>query len=207
MPLIKNGVEVGETWTFVEAEQDNPPPPAGLEGSQIVYDFPNKVPEGRRGEDLHSETAPPGRFVPTSPVNGGGYTYTFAVFLKTADALLASNSPLGVRLSPKDDPHALAPYLDQIGLIEVSFPRYTDGRGYSQAQLLRRRLGYKGELRAVGHVLTDQILYMNRSGFDAYSTTRADLPSVMKALQEYAAFYQPAADGNHSVFTRRHQKA
>ena len=77
-------------------------------------------------------------------------------------------------------------------------------RGYSQAQLLRRRLGYDGELRAVGHVLRDQILYMNRSGFDAYQTTRADLANVLKALDEYSAVYQPAADGQHSVFSRRH---
>ena len=63
------------------------------------------------------------------------------------------------------------------------------------------------ELRAVGHVLRDQILYMNRSGFDAYQTTRADLPRVMQALEEHSAFYQLAADDHKTVFSRRHTKA
>lgn len=137
----------------------------------------------------------------------GCVTVPLARLVSDADALLARNTQIGVRLEPADDPQTLEPFLDRLGLIEVSFPKYTDGRGYSQAQLLRRRLGYEGELRAVGHVLTDQILYMNRSGFDAYSTTRATLPSVLKALKEYSAFYQPAADGNVSVFARRHTKA
>lgn len=137
----------------------------------------------------------------------GCVTVPLARLVSDADALLARNMQIGVRLEPADDPLTLERFLDRLGLIEVSFPKYTDGRGYSQAQLLRRRLGYEGELRAVGNVLTDQILYMNRSGFDAYSTTRATLPSVLKALKEYSAFYQPAADGNVSVFARRHTKA
>jgi uncharacterized protein (DUF934 family) len=138
---------------------------------------------------------------------GGCFTVSLKRWLDEADRLMLRNEAVGVRLSPEDDPNALQPYLQKLALIEVSFPKYTDGRGYSQAQLLRRRLGYTGELRAVGHVLTDQILYMNRSGFDAYSTSRAKLSCVKKALQEYAAFYQPAADGTSSVFARRHTKA
>ena len=137
----------------------------------------------------------------------GCVTVPLARLVADADSLMARNTQVGVRLEPDDEPHDLEPYLDRIALIEVNFPKYTDGRGYSHAQLLRRRLGYTGELRAVGHVLTDQILYMNRSGFDAYQTTRADLPKIVKALGEYSAFYQPAADGNRSVFARRHEKA
>ena len=137
----------------------------------------------------------------------GDVTVSLARFLADTDALLARNSGFGVRLQPDDDPYALEPYLDRLSLIEVSFPKYTDGRGYSQAQLLRRRLGYAGELRAVGHVLRDQILYMHRSGFDGYETARADLSDVVKALNEYSAFYQPGADGSRSVFARRHEKA
>ena len=90
-------------------------------------------------------------------------------------------------------------------LIEISFPKYTDGRGYSQAQLLRRRFGYSGELRAVGHVLRDQIFYMNRSGFDAYETARADLHEVVNALEEYSDVYQPAAAGRVPVYRKRHE--
>ncbi|MEL8055246.1 MAG: DUF934 domain-containing protein [Pseudomonadota bacterium] len=125
-------------------------------------------------------------------------------FLENADTLLSRNVLVGVRLSPDSDPHDLEPYLDRLSLIEVDFPKYVDGRGYSQAQLLRRRLDYKGELRAVGHVLLDQIFYMHRSGFDAYSTTRADLPNVLRALEEFSEVYQLAAAGRTSVFHKRH---
>lgn len=162
MPLIKNGAEIENTWTYLED-----------------------------GADLPSS---------------GSISVPLATLTELADALLTRNQQIGVRLDPADDPHDLAPFLDRIALIEIDFPKYTDGRGYSQAQLLRRRLGYAGELRAVGHVLRDQILYMNRSGFDAYQTSRADLPNVVKALEEYSAFYQPAADDHKSVFSRRHAK-
>ena len=162
MPLIKDGSEIEDTWTFIDPETELP--------------------------------------------SSGCITVPLAKLTDDPDALLARNQQIGVRLAPADDPHDLASFLDRIALIEIDFPKYTDGRGYSQAQLLRRRLGYAGELRAVGHVLTDQILYMNRSGFDAYQTTRADLPHVVKALEEYSAFYQPAADGQTSVFSRRHSK-
>ena len=141
---------------------------------------------------------------PLSP--GGCITVSLGRFRSETELLLARNTDIGVRLEPADDPHELQDHIDRLDLIEVSFPKYTDGRGYSQAQLLRRRLGYSGELRAVGHVLRDQILYMNRSGFDAYETERAELPSVLEALNEYSAFYQPAADGARSVFARRHTK-
>lgn len=110
-----------------------------------------------------------------------------------------------VRLMPDDDPNLLAPHLEALDVIEISFPRYTDGRGYSQAQLLRRRLGYKGELRAVGDVLRDQLLFMVRSGFDAFELERADAAAALEAaLKEYETFYQPAADQALSVFARRH---
>ena len=162
MPLIKDGAEIENSWTYLEA----------------------------------------GAELPTS----GCISVPLAKLIENSDALLARNQQLGVRLTPADDPHDLAPFLDRIALIEIDFPKYVDGRGYSQAQLLRRRLGYRGELRAVGHVLRDQILYMNRSGFDAYQTTRADLANVLNALDEYSAVYQPAADGQQSVFSRRHSK-
>ncbi|MEO1101674.1 MAG: DUF934 domain-containing protein [Pseudomonadota bacterium] len=161
MPLIKDGTEAEDTWTFVSDE-----------------------------DELST---------------GGCISVTLARLTQDGDTLLSRNTQLGVRLSPEDDPAALEPFLDRLALIEVDFPKYTDGRGYSQAQLLRRRYGYEGELRAVGHVLRDQIFYMNRSGFDAYETARADLNSVMEALSEYSAVYQPGADDRTSVHALRHK--
>ena len=117
-----------------------------------------------------------------------------------------SNRALAVRLAPADDPERLRPYLDELDLIEVDFPKYADGRGFSHAQLLRRRYGYRGELRAVGEVLRDQILYMHRSGFDTFSTTRADLSDVMAALDEFSLSYQKAADTREAVFGIRQKR-
>ena len=132
-----------------------------------------------------------------------GETHTLGSFLETAPNDI--EDARAVRLMPDDDPSALAPFLKDIELIEISFPRYADGRGYSQAQLLRRRLGYKGELRAVGDVLRDQLLFMLRSGFDAFELGRSDAADAFAAAcKEYSAFYQPAADGEVGVFARRH---
>ncbi len=134
----------------------------------------------------------------------GRVTVTLSRFLAQPAAKGARSGALGVRLAPDDDPMALNGHFDAIELIEVDFPKYTDGRGYSIAQLLRRRLGYRGELRAVGHVLRDQILYMQRSGFDAFLTQRASLESAMEAGAEFSVNYQPAADGAKSIFSARH---
>ncbi len=130
-------------------------------------------------------------------------TVSLGRFLALRQAQGNEPGPEGVRLGPEDDPAALEPYLGEISLIEVAFPKYTDGRGFSQAQLLRRRFGYAGELRAVGHVLRDQIFYMHRSGFDAYETARATVSQVLEALAEYSEVYQPSANGPAAVFRKR----
>lgn len=139
-----------------------------------------------------------------SPLGDGQVSVTLARFKAERDSLLARNVALGVRLSPDDDPHDLADDLDRLSLIEVSFPKYADGRGYSQAQLLRRRLGYAGELRAVGDVLRDQALLMVRSGFDAVMLANADLAGFEAALAEFKYAYQSDALNTTSIFERRH---
>lgn len=139
---------------------------------------------------------------------GGCISVSLGRFLSEHEILLHRNRSVGVRLQPSDDPHLLAPYLDQLHLIEVVFPRYTDGRGYSIAQLLRRRLGYAGELRATGHVLRDQLGFMVRAGFDAMLMVRPDAEAAFEAaLAEYTEFYQPAADTTETVFVKRHRGA
>lgn len=134
----------------------------------------------------------------------GQFSVPLARFLALKQGQENGPLPDGVRLGPADDPAQLEPYLPDIALIEVDFPRYTDGRGFSQAQLLRRRYLYSGEIRAVGHVLRDQIFYMHRSGFDAYETRRAGLSEVLDALAEFSEAYQPGANGPAAVFRKRH---
>jgi len=161
MPLIKDGAEIANEWTFVAD----------------------------------------GAVLPET----GKVSVSLARFLELKRG--GENGPLpdGVRLGPADEVDEIIPYLAELSLIEIDFPRYTDGRGYSQAQLLRRRFGYAGELRAVGHVLRDQIFYMNRSGFDAYETRRASVSEVVEALNEFSVVYQPAAAPSVPAFRRRSQ--
>jgi len=135
----------------------------------------------------------------------GKVSVTLARFKAERDTLIGRNAPLGVRLSPDDDPHDLADDLDRLELVEVSFPKYADGRGYSQAQLLRRRLGYAGELRAVGEVLRDQALLMVRSGFNALAITNTDVAGFEAAISEFQNTYQTDAIGSATVFERRHE--
>lgn len=120
-----------------------------------------------------------------------------------ADFRLASNTA-AVRLDPGDDARLLIPHLDGLRLIEVSFPKYRDGRGYSSARILREA-GYTGELRAAGDVLLDQIFFMRRVGFDSFAPAKPlDRARVDAALERYAFVYQNAADGRPPVWALRH---
>lgn len=93
----------------------------------------------------------------------------------------------GVWLAPNDAVDALLPWLGALPLIAIHFPVFTDGRGYSLARLLRARHGYRGELRAVGDVLRDQIYFLHRCGFDAFSPrTDQSLEEALAAFSDYA---------------------
>ena len=120
------------------------------------------------------------------------------------DALVVRGVPLGVRLESADDPAVLANDLQRLALVAITFPKFTDGRGYSIARLLRERYGYHGEIRAVGDVLRDQIFFMLRSGFDAF--VLKDGASIADALSAYADFteaYQTSVERPVPLFRRR----
>ena len=102
---------------------------------------------------------------------------------------------LGVRLKPADDVRDLAADLRRLDLVAVEFPNPGDGRGYSQARLLRERLRFRGELRAMGNgVRQDQAFLLARCGFDSLETgPGVDLEAVRDALTRYDVAYQPGA--------------
>jgi len=103
------------------------------------------------------------------------------------------NGTSGVSLAPTDDPHALVPYLDHLPLVCIEIPVFTDGRGYSHARVLRNRLGYRREIRAVGDVRPDQLLFMMRVGIDAFDfPTMPDKALVRQILSRYQNNYQPS---------------
>lgn len=107
----------------------------------------------------------------------------------------ASSATEGVVTLANDaDPRTVS--LDGVQRIDLHFPKFTDGRAYSQAFLLRRRLGFKGEIRATGDVLVDQVLQMQRTGFDT-AVLRADqsVDVAQAQLQRFSSFYQ--GDARH----------
>ena len=94
-------------------------------------------------------------------------------------------------LSLPNDADPLTVSLDGVERIDLSFPKFTDGRAYSQAHLLRRRLGFKGEIRATGDVLIDQLVHMHRTGFDvAVLREGVDLADAQRQFDRFGAFYQ-----------------
>ncbi len=122
----------------------------------------------------------------------------------TLDAFLGQTNATAVRLESDEDARALIPHLCRLALIEIAFPSFRDGRGYSAARILREA-GYTGELRAAGGVLLDQIALMRRCGFDAFAPEKPlDPAAVERALQRYTFTYQKAADGRPPVWALRH---
>jgi len=123
----------------------------------------------------------------------------------TLDAFVAEQAnATAVRLEPGDDARALIPYLDRVSLVEVGFPSFRDGRGYSAARILREA-GYAGELRAAGDVLVDQLPFMRRCGFDTFAPDAPiDAEVLSRSLDRYDVHYQRAADETVPVWKLRH---
>jgi uncharacterized protein (DUF934 family) len=122
----------------------------------------------------------------------------------TVDSFLDQSNASAVRIEPGDDARDLLPHLERLALVEVNFPAFGDGRGYSSARILREA-GYDGELRAVGDVLVDQLAYMRRCGFDAFEPDQQlDRDDVEAALARWPEVYQTAADGRTPIWTKRH---
>ena len=127
------------------------------------------------------------------------------VWLAQRDSL-AARADIGVWIGADERPETLQADLEKFAVIAVDFPKFTDGRGYSIAFNLRKRLGYKGELRAIGDVLRDQLFQMQRCGLDAYAT-RPDrnIHDALKGLTVFTETYQASVDQDLPLF-RRHAR-
>jgi uncharacterized protein (DUF934 family) len=102
---------------------------------------------------------------------------------------------LGVRLGPTDPVAELEHDFLRIGLVAIEFGGISEGRGYTQAQLLRKRYNFTGELRAVGKIQRDQVFYMARCGFDAFEFPEGtDLDVALTAFNDFSVAYQTAPD-------------
>jgi uncharacterized protein (DUF934 family) len=128
--------------------------------------------------------------------------------LADANELIRRDGSLGV-LWPNDRRVAeLEPWLGHLTLIALVFPKFRDGRAYSQARLLRETYGFRGTLRATGDVLRDQFHFLVRAGFDSFEVKKpADAEVFAEVLARYSVYYQPGADGRASALRRRLQPA
>ncbi len=123
----------------------------------------------------------------------------------TVDSVLDQTNAAAVRIEPGDDARLLLPFLDRLALVEVNFPVFGDGRGYSAARILREA-GYTGELRAVGAVLIDLLSHMRRCGFDSFAPDkRLDEEDAARAFATWANVYQRAADRRATIADKRHE--
>jgi uncharacterized protein (DUF934 family) len=114
---------------------------------------------------------------------------------------------IGVWIAPDERAEVLKGELDKFTVIAVDFPKFTDGRGYSIAYNLRTRLGYTGELRAIGDVLRDQLFSMQRVGFNAYAVRAdRDVHDALKGLSDFSETYQASVDQKVPLF-RRHARS
>lgn len=121
------------------------------------------------------------------------------------ESLAARRDPVGVWLEPQHDPALIADDLARFALIAVRFPKFTDGRGYSTAVLLRARYGYTGEMRAFGDVGRDQLFYLKRCGFDSFALPpHRDPQAALAGLEDFRERYQGSVDAPLPLFRRRH---
>jgi uncharacterized protein (DUF934 family) len=121
-------------------------------------------------------------------------------------AAVEQRGQFGVWIASDERPEVLKGEVDKFAVIAIDFPKFTDGRGYSIAYNLRARLGYTGELRAIGDVLRDQLFSMARVGFDAFATRQdRSIDDALKGLTDFSETYQASWDNKLPLF-RRHQR-
>jgi len=135
----------------------------------------------------------------------GDLIISLARFEAEGDRLLSEGRAVGVRIEAGEEVEVLAYDLPRIALVALAFPKFRDGRQYSNARVLRERLGYLGEVRAVGDVLREQALFMLRCGFDAFEPADgSEADQWEAATRRYHHVYQRAADGRPPAYVERH---
>jgi uncharacterized protein (DUF934 family) len=133
-------------------------------------------------------------YIPDDQPLEGDITVSVQRWQSEKNALMRRSGKLGLRLAPTDDVASIAADLQHFQLIEIAFPSFADGRGFSQARLLRSRYHYSGELRAIGKFLRDQLFYLQRVGFNAFALENQDeLPGALSAFDDFTVTYQASS--------------
>lgn len=125
-------------------------------------------------------------------------------FLGEKDELSKRSDDLGIWLRSEQSPLDIETDLSGIKLVALDFPVFSDGRAYSSARILRERMGFEGELRAIGDVLCEQLTFMIRSGFDTFEMASASaIDEFAAVVREVRVVYQPTGDGQATAIELR----
>lgn len=120
------------------------------------------------------------------------------------EELIGSEKEVGVWLDSEDDPYDLSKDAVDLPLIAVNFPVFRDGRAFSSAAILRERLLFKGELRAIGDVLRDQVFYMKKCGINSFEVEESlDADELLQAFADFKDSYQSTVENPEPLFRRR----
>lgn len=164
--------------------------------------MPRLIKDGAIVDDRYQFAAPAedgSLALPAAPV-----LVTLATWQQHRDALLAHPHDKGVQLAPDEFAESIAADIAHLALIAIEFPAFADGRGYSTAYVLRSRLGFTGELRAVGDVFKDTLFYQQRSGFNAFAVrAEKNIDDALQALTTFSTPYQGTATDPTPLFRRR----
>jgi uncharacterized protein (DUF934 family) len=159
-----------------------------------LINFSHEKRGGAYAQDIYA------RVTDDAPLPEGPVLVSLARFRRERDALLARNTPVGIQLQSSENPETLGADVHHFALIALEFPKFRDGRAFSWARMLRTRLGYTGEIRAVGDFLYDQVNYQHRVGFDAWEVPdHFTIEMFNRALTEMTNVYQPSTDGRTTV--------
>jgi uncharacterized protein (DUF934 family) len=150
--------------------------------------------DGAFAEDIYAAVAD------DAALPEGAVLVSLERFRKDRDVLLERNTPVGVRLKAAENPELLGDDVGHFALIALEFPKFRDGRAFSWARILRTRLGFTGEIRAVGDFLYDQMNHQKRVGFDAWEVPdHFTVAQFNRAITELANVYQPSSDGRITI--------
>jgi uncharacterized protein (DUF934 family) len=132
-----------------------------------------------------------------------GQIVPFQHFLANTDSILATGN-IGVWIDSDESPEELPANIEGLPVIAINFPKFIDGRGYSIARYVRERLGYTGELRAIGDVLLDQLFFLKRCGFSTFALREdQNVESATQYFSDFSEPYQAANDLTTPLFRRR----
>jgi uncharacterized protein (DUF934 family) len=138
------------------------------------------------------------------PLPQGDVILSLTRFQAEGDQLLSDGRAVGVRLKSDEEVEALAYDLPRLAVVALEFPKFRDGRPYTNARILRERYGFAGEVRAVGDVLREQAVFMLRCGFDAFEPADGSgAQQWQAATQRFRHVYQRAADAREPAFVER----